>query len=92
MQSDAHDDASATRGAVALSLLEAIILTLRDTGLLSEAEIDDAFVAAIDAHADRAEGSGEDAAFHGDVRDALRRLRTHGNAVRLPTRVKTTGG
>lgn len=68
-------------GIAALSLLEAIILTLKERGLLTDDELDDAFAAAIDAHLYRHSAHSDD-----DNRVAasiLHRLRVHGNSVRL---------
>ena len=72
---------AAAYGIAALSLLEAIILTLQERGLLTEDELDDAFAAAIDAHKNRH-------AAHSDTENQvaatiLHQLRTHGNSVRL---------
>ncbi len=68
-------------GICALSLLEAIILILREKSLITEDELDDAFDAAINAHKSRH-------AQHTDEKNQvaatlLDRLRVHGNSVRL---------
>ena len=68
-------------GICALSLLEAIILILREKSLITEDELDDAFNAAINAHKHRHEQ-------HTDEKNEvaatiLDRLRVHGNSVRL---------
>ncbi len=71
-------------GICALSLLEAIILILREKSLITEDELDDAFDAAISAHKYRHEQ-------HTDEKNQvaatiLDRLRVHGNSVRLDGR------
>ncbi|MDA8585053.1 hypothetical protein N9L47_02175 [Rhodobacteraceae bacterium] len=68
-------------GIAALSLLEALILTLQAKGLLTTDEIDEAFEAAIDAHHNRHEA-------HSNLENAraaaiLSKLRVEGNSVRL---------
>ena len=68
-------------GISALSLLEAIILVLRDKQLLTEDELDDAFNAAIDAHQHRNEQHSNDQ--NRLAATILDRLRVHGNSVRL---------
>lgn len=73
-----HD---AVCGAAALSLLEALILTLRERNALTDVEIDDAFLAAIDAHVETPDAGAE--SFHRRVGDVLELLRTKGNSVRL---------
>lgn len=75
-------------GAAALSLLEAIILTLKDKGALSDIEIDEAFMAAIRAHQERPDAA--EGGFHGLVASTLEVLRVEGNSVRVPTRPKTS--
>ena len=68
-------------GISALSLLEAIILVLRDKALLTDEDLDDAFSAAIDAHEYRnAHHSSDQNRLAALVLD---RLRVHGNSVRL---------
>jgi len=68
-------------GVAALTLLEAIILILLDRSIIDDADLDDAFCAAVDAHR-----SG--VAPHGRPQNeaaarVLDRLRVHGNSVRL---------
>lgn len=74
-------DVATVSGIAALSLLEAIILTLQAKGLLSADEIDEALDAAISAHRNRHE-------THTDAENALAaqiltKLRVQGNSVRL---------
>ena len=75
------DDEALVHAAAALSLLEAVILILRDRQLITEDELDDAFEAAIAAH----EENRQEHATSTNARVArlLTRLRVHGNAVRL---------
>lgn len=73
--------AASAYGIAALSLLEAIILTLKERGLLTEDEIDDAFAAAIDAHLYR--HAAHSASENKRVASILSTLRVHGNSVRL---------
>ena len=82
---DIHDNPDdGIYGICALSLLEAIILVLREKSLITEDELDDAFNAAISAHQNRH-------AQHTDQKNRiaatmLDRLRVHGNSVRLDAR------
>lgn len=68
-------------GIAALSLLEAIILTLRSKDVLSSDEIDEAFDAAIAAHEHRHEGHSD--SENDRAATILSRLRVEGNSVRL---------
>lgn len=68
-------------GIAAISLLEAIILTLRAKGALSEEELDDAFDAAIAAHENQAHAS----EANKDAARLLGKLRVGGNGVNLDT-------
>lgn len=70
-------------GQAALSLLEALILTLQDRELLQSDEIDDAFMAAIVAHRNHKPDSGEETCVQSRIVDLLERLRVQGNSVRL---------
>lgn len=72
---------SSVYGIAALSLLEAIILTLQSKGLLSTDEVDEAFDAAISAHHHRHEA--HTAAENDHAADILSRIRVEGNSVRL---------
>ena len=74
-------DPSIAYGIAALSLLEAIILTLHSTGLLTSDEVDDAFEAAIAAHQHRHDA--HSAAQNALAAKILSRLRVEGNSVRL---------
>ena len=76
--------ASLVYGIAALSLLEAVILTLQSRGLLTTDEIDEAFDAAISAHQHSHES-------HTKIENEmaasiLNRLRVEGNSVRLDFR------
>lgn len=73
------DDAS--YGVAALTLLEAVILTMLERRIISEDELDDAFAAAIDAH--RSGGEGHGSQKNRSAARILERLRVHGNSVRL---------
>lgn len=73
---------AARAGSAALSLSEALILTLLDKGLLEEHEIDAMFEAAISAHDQQAK-SGRAHDLHTSIAELLRRLQAHGNSVRL---------
>ena len=80
-----HDENSGPTGEIygicALSLLEALILIMREKSLITEDELDDAFEAAIDAHRQRHEQhSGDQNQYAAQILD---RLRVHGNSVRL---------
>ena len=80
MQQDGNHDQT-IYGVAALSLLEAIILTLVERDLISDAELDDAFRAAIDAHLHHADA--HDDRTNRQVARVLERLRVEGNSVRL---------
>lgn len=75
------DDEAMVHAAAALSLLEAIILIMRERQLITEDELDDAYGAAIASH----DENRQDHAISTNRRVArlLDRLRVHGNAVRL---------
>lgn len=75
----ANDEAS--YGVAALTLLEAVILTLRERQVISEDELDDAFAAAIGAHRNSADAGGS--GLNRSAARILERLRTEGNSVRL---------
>ena len=75
------DDAPNAHGLAAFSLLEAIILTLIDKGVLTEDELDDACSAAIDAHRNRP--IGPSAAPNTNAAEILERFRVNGNSVML---------
>lgn len=73
----------AEAGLAALSLLEALVLTLLDREVVTEDELDTMFEAAIEAHqqpSDRVTSSPQ----HRKVVAILKRLQVHGNSVRLP--------
>lgn len=78
---DQTEPAGEIYGIAALSLLEALILVLADQEVISEEQLDEAFVAAIDAnrnrHADHSNEQNKVAA------KLLERLRVRGNSVRL---------
>lgn len=78
-----HDDTdpSIVYGIAALSLLEAIILTLQSNGILTTDEVDEAFDAAISAHRHRHEA--HSAAENALAAEILNKLRVEGNSVRL---------
>ncbi|MEL6617952.1 MAG: hypothetical protein AAFP16_03685 [Pseudomonadota bacterium] len=79
-----HDDVadpSAVCGIAALSLLEAILLTLQANGTLKREEVDEAFDAAISAHLHRHEA--HSASENRLAARILDRLRVEGNSVRL---------
>ena len=80
-QNPADPPDASSYGIAALSLLEAIILTLRERGLLTDLEIDEAFAAAIDAHVRR--HAAHTVTENQRVAGILHRLRVHGNSVRL---------
>lgn len=69
-------------GAAALSLVESILLILKDNGTLAAHDIDEIYEMAIDAHENSIPA--KDNLFHVNVANILRVLRTQGNAVRLP--------
>lgn len=69
-------------GAAALSLVESMLLILKDNGTLATHDIDEIFEMAIDAH-DNSTSERENS-FHANVANILRVLRTQGNSVRLP--------
>lgn len=72
---------STISGIAALTLLEAIVLSLQAKGVLSADEVDEAFDAAISAHRHRHEAhSDEENAMAAAI---LTRLRVEGNSVRL---------
>lgn len=77
-------DPSVVYGIAALSLLEAIILTLQSNGTLSSAEVDEAFDAAISAHQHRHQG--HSASENALAATILNRLQIEGNSVRLDLR------
>ena len=82
---DDHDGDTAPSGEIfgicALSLLEALILIMREKSLITEDELDEAFDAAIDAHRLRHdEHSGDQNRVAAMLLD---RLRVNGNSVRL---------
>ncbi|GLP85709.1 hypothetical protein [Tritonibacter mobilis] len=82
-QEDQNDEVEQSNvyGIAAMSLLEAIILTLQAKGLLQTDEIDDAFDAAISAHRHNHE---DHTASENDVAATiLNRIRVEGNSVRL---------
>lgn len=81
MTDNGHEVDERVYGIAALSLLEAIILTLLARGHIREDELDDAFNAAIDAHRHRGEGHCAD--VNRQAAQLLDRLRVHGNSVRL---------
>ena len=74
----AYDD---SEGVAALTLVESLLVTLEDAGLLSPAEVDDVYETAIAAH--RMEG--DEAADPAAAR-ILERLHAHGNSVRRKPR------
>ncbi len=73
------DDAS--YGVAALTLLEAVILTLQESRVITDDELDDAFAAAIGAH--RSAGNAHASDKSESAARILERLQTHGNSVRL---------
>lgn len=78
---DGTTDPSSVYGIAALSLLEAIVLTLQESGALSSDEVDEAFDAAISAHKHRHEA--HSASENRLAARILSRLRVEGNSVRL---------
>lgn len=82
VQFDNDHHQAARAGSAALSLSEALILTLLEKGLLEEHEIDAMFEAAISAH-DQQARSGHAPDLHASIAELLRRLQAHGNSVRL---------
>ncbi len=68
-------------GIAALSLLEAIILTLQSKGVLLSDEVDEAFDAAIAAH--RHSHDGHSSSENVQAAAILSRLQVEGNSVRL---------
>lgn len=75
------DDPSTVYGIAALSLLEAIILTLQANGTLTSDEVDEAFDAAIAAHRHRHEA--HSVLQNQRAASILSRLQIEGNSVRL---------
>ncbi|MEM1387438.1 MAG: hypothetical protein AAF626_09580 [Pseudomonadota bacterium] len=74
-------DLKKVHGIAAMSLLEAIILTLQAKGLLSTDEVDEAFEAAIAAHKHRHEDHSD--AENDKAALILDKIRVEGNSVRL---------
>ena len=75
------NEASIVYGIAALSLLEAIILTLQANGALTTDEVDEAFDAAISAHKHRHDA--HSVSENQLAANILSRLRIEGNSVRL---------
>ena len=80
--SESQHGATAIAGGAALSLLEALILTLQDKNMIEDHEIDAMFEAAINAHKHHEQESRQ-SAIHGRIAVVLQRMQIHGNSVRL---------
>lgn len=78
---DSMADPSVVYGIAALSLVEAIILTLQESGTLSADEVDEAFDAAISAHRHR--HAAHSLSENQLAASILSKLRIEGNSVRL---------
>ncbi|MEM6941924.1 MAG: hypothetical protein AAF943_18150 [Pseudomonadota bacterium] len=76
--SEGQDTTTVAVGMAGLSLLEALILTLREKGAVTDDELDCAFDAAIAAH------DGQTGEYHAAAALLLRKLQVEGNSVRLP--------
>lgn len=81
------DGQTPTAGAAALSLVESMLLILKDNGTLAAHDVDEIYEMAIDAHENSTSAGAN--SFHVNVANILQVLRTQGNSVRLPAARQT---